>query len=348
MLFGVNTLCIEPGRGGGEERYLRAVLATIRQVQPDATFLVFTDPANHDSFAGMERACIEAKRLTLFSGADTQLAAAVKAHGVDVLFSPLWSAPTKLPVPVVLFALDVRRFEPEWLRQERHGASNLRTAKKICANASAIVTPSEFTRRRFLDLLDIPLNKIVVAPPGVGPDFDKPQPPFVQRPYFLAVGDTRLWKNIGRLRQAVDQIAEELPHHLVLVGKAAEAEPADWGSNVIRIDTCGERHLAALYQHCDVYIQPSLYEGSGITVLEAMRAGATVATSHTSGITEVAADVPLFFNPESVPSIVTALRWAVEETPEQRKKRTRYGRQLSLEFTWERCAWKILSALKRN
>lgn len=347
MLFGVNALYMQPGQGGGEERYLRSVLATIRQVQPEAKFVVFTTTANEGSFAGFPCMCVEAKA-ALFSGADAQLAAAAKDSGIDVLFSPLWCAPVKFPVPVVLFALDVRRFEPDWLRQERHGAANLRTARKICANAAAIVTPSEFTRRRFLDLLDIPLNKLIVAPPGVGAEFENPQPPFVQRPYFLAVGDTRRWKNIDRLRQAVAQISEELPHHLVMVGKAAEAEPADWGANVIRIDACGDCHLAALYQHCDVYIQPSLYEGSGVTVLEAMRAGAVIATSHTGAITEVAADVPFFFNPESVPSIVTTLRWAVEEGPEKRRKRTRYGRQLSLEYTWDRCAWKVLSALKRT
>jgi len=90
------------------------------------------------------------------------------------------------------------------------------------------------------------------------------------------------------------------------VGQPAEAEPADWGPRVMRIEYCPASHLAGLYQHCDAFIQPSLYEGSGVTVLEAMRAGAPVVTSRTGGIEEVAGDTPIFFNPESTASIIAA------------------------------------------
>lgn len=348
MLIGVNALYIKPGWGGGEERFLRRILNTMRAVQPDVQFIIFTDRDNDESFEGWDRECIEPKRLSLFSGAESMLAAAAKQRGIDLLFSPLRTAPTKLSVPLVVFSLDIRRFERETVREEKYGASNLRAAKAVCANAETIVVPSEFTRRKFLDLLEIPLNKLMVAPLGVGPEFDEPLPPFVEKPYLLAVGDTHAYKNVERLRQTFAQLKDEFPHNLVVVGRPAEAEPDEWGERVIRIDTCGNTHLASLYQHCDVYIQPSLYEGSGITVLEAMRSGCTVAASHTGGITEVAADVPLFMNSESVSSMVTIIRWALEETKEQRRRRTRYGRQMSIEYTWEKCAWKTLAAFKRK
>ncbi|HEO71693.1 MAG TPA: glycosyltransferase, partial [Candidatus Hydrogenedentes bacterium] len=106
-------------------------------------------------------------------------------------------------------------------------------------------------------------------------------------------------------------------------------------------------HLAALYQHCDLFVCPSLYEGSGVAVLEAMRAGAPVATSRAGGIPEVAGDTPVYFNPESVGSIAAAIRRLVDEGPAERWRRTTFGRRIAAQYTWEQCAWKTVSALRR-
>jgi glycosyltransferase involved in cell wall biosynthesis len=162
------------------------------------------------------------------------------------------------------------------------------------------------------------------------------------------VGSTHAFRNIPRFRNAFDVLKDEIPHNLVVAGAPGEAEPADWGPRVIRIESCPTTYLAGLYQHCDVFVQPGIHEGSGITVLEAMRAGAPVATSRTGGVPEVAGDTPIYFNPESLSSIVASIRWAIEESPEQRLSRVKYGRQVAAEYTWERCAWKTLSAFKRT
>jgi glycosyltransferase involved in cell wall biosynthesis len=340
MLIGVNALGIKPGFGGGEERFLRAVTAKMREVQPDNGYVIFTDPENNDSFPNWNRQCVNG-HFSLFSG-DANIERAVRQAGVDALFSPLAAAPAKPPVPMVLFSLGLQAFEPE----HRHGI-NMRQAKKICAAAAAIVAPSQFVQRKYLQLLDTALNKVIVAPLGIDPGFEKPGQCPIEKPYILVVGDTHECKNIPRLREVFTVLNGEFPHSLVVVGRPFEAEPDDWGPRAMRVESCPASHLAALYHNCDVYVQPSLYEGSGITVLEAMRAGAPVATSRTGGIAEVAGDTPFYFNPESVHSMVATIRWALEETPEQRKKRSKYGRQMAAEFTWEKCAWKTLSAFKR-
>jgi len=339
MRVGVNTLTIRPDHGGGIERYLRAVLAKMRGIQAETEFLIFTDPTNDDSFDGWERACLR--------GGVTQLDAAVRRAGVDVLFSPLATAPAKSSAPTVLFALDLYDWEARSVRQRRGMAAKLKAARKLCASAAALIAPSKFVQRTFLEVLGVPLNKVVVAPLGVDEGFARPRACIVESPFLLTVGCTREFKNIPRLMEAFAQLHEEIPHNLVVVGRPAEAEPDDWGPRVVRIDRCPAETLAGLYQHCDVFIQPSLYEGSGVTVLEAMRAGAPVVTSRTGGIPEVAGDVPIFFNPESTHSLMAAIRRAIAEYPNERLNRTNSGRRCAAEYTWEACAWKTLSAFRR-
>jgi glycosyltransferase involved in cell wall biosynthesis len=321
----------------------------MREIQPGTQFVLFTDPSNHDALDGWDRECLESSStFGIFGGIDAQLDRAARRRGIDVLFTSLWTAPARISVPTVLYALDLLGFEKEYLRERHRTPMPPKTAKRLCANAAAIVAPSEFIQRKYLELLEIPLNKVVVAPLGVDPVFGEPNACAAQQPFLLTVGTTREFRNIPRLREVFEWLKDEFPHNLVVVGRPGEAEPADWGERVMRIEYCATGHLAGLYQHCDVCVQASLYEGSGVTVLEAMRAGAAVATSRTGGIPEVAGDTPFYFNPESTSSIVAAVRWAIEEDAKQRLNRLKYGKQVAAEFTWEKCAWKTLSAFKRT
>lgn len=347
MLIGVNAVSLETGKGNGSERYLRTVLSLMRTLQPATKYVLFTSPANHDSFADWDRECVESGTLRGFlSGGDTELNRAITRVTPDALFSPLEDAPTKCPVPIVLFALDLRRWEPEQLNQNRADAKRCKQIKQNCTNVAAIVVPSEFVRRKCLELLEVPLNKVVVAPLGVSEVFGVPQASLIDDPYFLYVGATHEYKNLARLNETLYHLKKEFPYTLGVVGYPGEAEPVKWSVPVVRIEQCPASCLAGLYQHCRLYIQPSLYEGSGVTILEAMRAGAVIASSRGGGIEEVAGDVPIFFNPESVASMQATIRRAMEETPEQCRQRIHHGRQIAAEFTWEKCAWKTLSAFK--
>jgi len=217
----------------------------------------------------------------------------------------------------------------------------------VYANAAVVVAPSEFIQQELLDLFNVPLNKVVVAPLGADDAFAEPQPCMVEKPYLLLVGTTRPSKNVTRLRQALSRLRGEIPHSLVVVGKAGECEPEEWGAGVVRIERCPTAQLAGLYQHCDLFICASLYEGSGVTILEAMRAGARIVSSRVGGIPELADKVPTYLNHENVDSIVAAIRWALNETRDERDERTRAGQHLAAQYTWEQCALKTLSAFKR-
>jgi glycosyltransferase involved in cell wall biosynthesis len=275
------------------------------------------------------------------------VARAAKQHKVEALWSLPDNAPDHAAMPVILFATDLLSCEPNVITQERASSATLRHYRKVCNNAVAIVSPSEFLRQSYLKLLEIPLNKIVVAPLGVDEGFGQPQRTIAEPPYFLVVGSTSPARNIPRLRDAIARLEPEHRHTLVVVGAPGEDEPSVWEGDVVRVEYCPIPQLAGLYQHCQVCIIPSLYDGTGLTALEALRSGAIIAAARTGAIPEFAGDAPFYFMPNNVTSVTNALRRALDEGPQERTNRGRAARQMVVGYTWESCAWKALSAFHR-
>ncbi|MCH7958496.1 MAG: glycosyltransferase family 4 protein [Candidatus Hydrogenedentes bacterium] len=339
MLVGIDTLGLKPGWGGGEEIYLRNVLSKMAQFERSARFLVFTDPENHDSYEPYDRVCV--------NDPDT-LDDLASEHKVDLLFSSVLRAPARGTVPIVLYVMELRSLVSD-NRSRRRGAAaaHLKDIKHLCARARTFVAPSDFMKQQILDVLEVPLNRTLVAPLGVAEAFGTPQDCIIEKPYILMVGNTHSYKNYDAVMEAFERISRDLPHNLVIVGQPFEAEREEWGARVIRIDRLPVPQLAGLYQHCAVFVCASSYEGSGVTVIEALMAGALVASGRVGGITEIASDAPIFFNAGSVDSLVAALRRGVQEGEDSRMRRSRSGKQLASEYTWERCATQTMSAFRR-
>ena len=344
MRIAVNLLGLPP-QAGGEEIYIRQVLRRAAELQKATQFVLLTDPDNHDTYDGFERA-MASDRVRRDASGRRAVSMAEKA-GADTLFTSLVAAPGRGKLPVVLYALDLMHWERLPAKRSWFGGSPFKKVTEACMAAVAVVVPSEYVKKRLLELLDIPLDKVVVAPLGVDDAFGAPQACIVEKPYLLAVGSTREYKNIPRLMQAYAKIREEFPHTLVVVGPSGDAELSDWGPHVVRIDRVPVPTLAGLYQHADAYLCPVLYEGSGITVLEAMKSGTPVVTGRIGAIPEVAGNVPLYCNAEDVGSMVAAIRRCLQERGEERDSRVRYGRQHADRYTWKDCAWKTLSSFKR-
>jgi glycosyltransferase involved in cell wall biosynthesis len=243
-------------------------------------------------------------------------------------------------------ALDLSAWENPTQIHHRRATASLKEVKQICSEAAAIVAPSEWIRRKFLEIFSVPMDKVVVAPPGIEETFGHPQECIVQKPFFIATATMHPSGNFSCLREAFVRLKRELPHILAVVGPADDAEPADWDPCMLRIERLPRSLLAGLYQHCDAYICPTLHEGSGMTMLEAMRAGARIISSRVGAIPEVAGDLPIYFNPESPASLVTAVHRALGEDPAERSKLLRSGKQVAAEYTWEKCACKTLLALR--
>jgi len=351
MLVGINTVSPLPGHEENQADYLRRLLPALHAQRPDLRFVIFTGPTTHEIFDGWDRQLMApreqwGRRQPFFLQRTIQREAA--RLGVGVLVTPFEVAFRKPKVPTVLLATDLQPWERAvakggWINEKR-----MARAAKRCQGAHVIVVPSKFIQDRLLELLGVGIDRVVVAPPGVDSTFAEDQPPMAQQPYILAVGDTHEVKNLPRLRAALRQMKGEMAHSLVVVGRSGNAEPENWGPRVMRIDQCPVAQLAGLYQHSDLFVCPSLYDGSGRRVLEAMRAGARIVASCVGAIPEVGKSIPLFFNPESVSSIVATLRRALKESASERETHLRVGQKVAAQYTWERCAQQVLLAIEKG
>jgi len=333
MLVGVNAVSLRAGWGGGEERYLRGALRAMASLQPHTSFVVFTGPDSHQSFEGCKRVFVEPARGLLASN-HGELARQAKRVGVNMLLSPLEHAPASFPIPVVLLTMGL------------HGRRAPRQSKQLqrtIERAALTVAPSEYVRKQ-LTGLGAALDRVVVAPYGLDPVFERPRSAIVENPYLLAVGDTRAFKSIERLQHLFRNLRAQLPYALVVAGRPCEGEPAEWGSGVIRFEYCAPNYLASLYQHCDAVVHTSHNDGAAPVVLEAMRCGAPVVAWRAAAVAEFAGEIPFYPNADTSSAWAAAVRQALDTEDPHREKRLQVGRQLAGEHTWEKTAWKLLAA----
>lgn len=169
-------------------------------------------------------------------------------------------------------------------------------------------------------------------------------------PYLLAVGSLNPRKNIKRLIEAFAHLKKNaaIPHKLLLVGKAhwghtelhTVAVTSEVERDVMFTGYVDDAQLVDLYQGADVFIYPSLFEGFGIPVLEAMTCGTPVVTSNTSSIPEVAGDAALLINPEKSESISKAILNILQDRDLASTLRSK-GFERAKQFSWSSSAKQI-------
>jgi len=354
MLVGVNTVAEVAERGANRpgshmDRYLRRTLEAIRSLQDDTRLVLFTCPENQESFNGWDCRPLEDNggAFSFFRGGSA-LDAAAKRAKVDLLFTPLEGTPAGLSVPHVLYATDLYDFDPDPTQSGARKTSHLKHYKKVCAQAQAIVVPSEYMRRRCLEYFEAPLNKVVVAMSGVDEVFRNTYDSVVAKPYFVLFSDGLSAKMVPVLQNALRQLETEYPHTFVIAGPGNDTEPADWGPRFVRIEQMPDNHLAGLYQHADLWVYAGLHDGTATRVLEALRAGVPVIAPKNGALSEIVGDAPLYYNPGTPVTLIQAIRRALNEDEGWRSDRVHLGQKATLGYDWERTAWKVLTAFKRT
>ena len=195
--------------------------------------------------------------------------------------------------------------------------------------------------------LGVTLERIVVAPLGVDDAFAEPHATIVEKPYFLYVGRIGPRKNMPVLLEAFRRVQDDMPHSLLIVGEPGEDEPEAWGPRIVRIDRVGTAQLAGLYQHADLVLSCSSYEGSGVVALEALKAGARVAVGRIGGIPEAAGDAPMYIVPDNVDSVASMMRRVATEPTADRERRAKLGKQLSAGWSWGKTARQLMTAFRK-
>jgi glycosyltransferase involved in cell wall biosynthesis len=220
-----------------------------------------------------------------------------------------------------------------------------------------IITISEFIKNSMVDILRIQADKIEVvyaAPSTAAPAEDHwgLQDKFkITGPYLLYVGNLEPRKNIERLIQAYALLKKEagIVHKLVIAGKRAwlydgifaVAESEGLNEDIIFTGFVSEAEKCWLYDGADLFVYPSLYEGFGMPILEAMRMGTPVVCSNTSSMPEVGGDAAHFINPLEVTSISEGI-YKMLTDKERREEKIAAGKLQAAKFTWEASAKKLI------
>lgn len=170
----------------------------------------------------------------------------------------------------------------------------------------------------------------------------------IKKPYILSVATQEPRKNIQKLLDAFEQIQKRRPElYLVLTGKYGWGPGLRSSPNVIWTDYVKDGDLIALYSGCRVFVYPSLYEGFGLPILEAMACGAPVVTSNNSSMAEIAKGAAILIDPRSHTQLVRAIEMVLDLNMENYQKMVSASIERARQYTWKKTAQETLDGYKQ-
>lgn len=260
----------------------------------------------------------------------------MRRRGVDLFHGTDYSVPYIPLRPSVLTLHDLSPWlDPAWQphasRVRRRTPSLLRMGL-----ATMVITPSESVRRAAMERFRLSPHRVVSVPLAAGELFRPPVVAVMPRgnPYFLFVGTREPRKNIARLIDAWREVRKTIPVDLVLAGRGHDPVE-EHGLRVL--GEVADSDLPGLYAGAAACVYPSLYEGFGLPVLEAMQCGALVIASRDPAILEVSGDAALHVDAKDAQALAETMR-AVATNPDAFEEIRRRGLARAAQFSWRKTA----------
>ncbi len=349
----------------GFRRYLEGLLPALGRVDPGLEVVLFTtttapEPRGLPVNLPVNRSA--GSLFTLFRPwwEIRSLPRALTGADVDVFFSSCGALPLAPPTPAVAMIHDLAPLRVPGT-QPWYYSWYWRTVYRRCRRADRVVVPSLATRHDVIELLGLDPRRVSVVPNAADKRFRPAPAPAIARvlaargvhgKYVLAVGTREPRKNLATLVAAMTGVNRERsePVKLVVAGSRG------WGSQA-SLRRCPEwvrvlgpvpdDDLVALYSGAAVFAFPSLYEGFGLPVLEAMCCGAPVVASETSAIPELAGDAAILVGPTDTAGWTGAIQGLLHDAARRRELAQRVRRRAQ-SYSWDATARGVAAAVRAS
>ena len=288
------------------------------------------------------------------------IASAARNDRVDLLHLTRFAAPFSVDRPLVVTVHDLIPLQRPEYRASLAARVQSGIARRTVPGATRIIVPSHFVAGAVLDMLGIPAERVDVIPMGVSIPPPNDLPPSIPGPYLLHAGGFDARKNLPVLLRAFQQV---LPHldstwRLVLLGAPHTSNPVVYppigpeiellglADRVIVTGRVSEAEKHALYRYATMVVAPSLSEGFGLPLLEAMAHGVPVIASDRTSHPEVAGDAALLVEPVADAFAEAIVRLADDAA--LRSDLSARGLQRAAEFPWSRTAASTIETYRRS
>jgi glycosyltransferase involved in cell wall biosynthesis len=380
--IGVNALFLQkPATGSGQ--HLIHLLEGLDKIDRDNEYVLLSPRLRHayavywpelsDRFQNVQVATTLARageNLEKLWWEQVGIVNAARKASVDLLHCPYFAGPMVSPFPRVVTIHDVIPYVLPEYAWRRVSHLYVRLVSASAKRADAIIAVSECSRRDIERTLHIPAERVHVIGNAVDESF-KPltdawqissvrERYSVGEKYLLYFGGFDMRKNVLRLIRAYTRLPEAMrrEYQLVIAGRLhllghplyPDPRPLvrELGleGRVVFTGQIREQDKAPLYSGCTIFVFPSLYEGFGMPVLEAMACGAAVVTSNVSALPEVVGDAGVLVDPNSEEAIAAAMAELLDN-PARRAELGRKARERSRNFTWREVAEQTLQVYRQ-
>lgn len=362
MKIGIMLTNLYVGNIGGAEQYVRNTIREMAKME-DLEVYVFVNNTAFPTFAN--EGCVEIINIESSEDRDTQLRFWIDYKNIDIMFCPLFFiAPINCPIPAVASILDVQHeFFPQYFAKKVLTDIKKSTADTL-SQADGILTISEYSKETIIDKYSIPKEKICVTYLNSDGVFDLPMEEKRKQEIKDTIGSDYIFypanswphKNHINLLKAYSILKDKYHTKLKLVftggGKQQKKEIDDYivennlTEDIHYLGYLPQEDMPYVFANATVMAFPSVFEGFGIPLVEAMKAKVAVACSTCGSIPEVAGDAALYFdayNPEDIAEKIHQL----ESSEALRNELIEKGNIVAQQYSWQRCAEDTVAYLRK-
>ncbi|MCI9218163.1 MAG: glycosyltransferase [Lachnospiraceae bacterium] len=353
MRIGIILTNLYPGKIGGAEQYVRNTIHEMAYMN-GLSIYVFVNNTAFTTFK--TEGCAKVIKIEDSENRDTQLRFWIDYKNIDIMFCPLFFiAPENCPIPAVASILDVQHeFFPQYFSKKVLADIRKSTADTL-AQADGIITISEYSKQTIIDKYHIKEDKICVTYLNSDGVFDLPLEDTkkeelrkrINADYIFYPANSWPHKNHLNLLKAYSILKEKYHSRLKLVftgdGKQRKKDIDEYivcnnlEKDIIYLGYLPQNEMPYIFANATVMAFPSVFEGFGIPLVEAMKAKVAVACSKCGSIPEVAEDAALYFDAYA-PEDIAAKLHQLETDAELRNQLIQKGERVAQKYSWRKCA----------